>query len=54
MPVFVSGHSVHIDPARLLPAPITERYRRRFHCMSCGGRGADIRIAWTIPPPQHA
>jgi hypothetical protein len=48
------GRSVQIDPARLPPAPITERYRRRLHGMKCGGRGADIRIAWTIPPPQHA
>ena len=44
------GRSVQFDPRRIPPAPLTERDRRRFWCMKCGGRGADVTIAWTIPP----
>jgi hypothetical protein len=41
---------VQFDPRRIPGAPLTERDRRRFWCMKCGGRGADVTIAWTIPP----
>ena len=44
---------VHVDTDTLLPAPVTERYRLRLRCSASGGRGADIRIGWTIPPPQQ-
>jgi len=44
------GRSVQFDPRRIPPAPLTERDRRRFWCMKCGGRGADVTIGWTIPP----
>jgi hypothetical protein len=43
------GSSVEFDPRRIPPAPLTERDRQRFWCMKCGGRGADVRIAWRIP-----
>ena len=43
------GRSVQFDPRGIPPAPLTERDRRRFWCMKCGGRGADVTIGWTIP-----
>jgi hypothetical protein len=44
------GRSVQLDPRRIPLAPLTERDRRRFWCMKCGGRGADVAIGWTTSP----
>ena len=45
---------VRVDPRSLPPAPIAESFRRRLRCKVCGGKGAYIRIVWTIPPAARS